>query len=187
MKAFYGGTVQASLINSLETDILKCVKAIISDLREHFVSITNEELEAGTFAVLRRLHDLGAAHPNVYATAHNDNVQAFQAGCNKIISMRRSAEDKKEFEGIPHKNDEKAQAILSVWEELKEKLGAVKAYKELLQMDSEFLNMGGYGYFLVSYRIPMNEGIYNNDEVIDAHNAHPILHDRNKVLGNIKL
>ena len=195
LNAFYGGPVQEGRIGQLEGAIINCVSAIVRDLKKEFDDkISKGELELGTYAALEHMADNGAYHPSIYTAEGDMGIHAFQAACSVIRNERFQNQQRSHLadmgEGLPLPNFPKHQAIWDVYHELKGKVGAIEAYKELIKMDSEFLDLGGYGNFLLYITLPQREGIYYNEEVIQAVNDHPILHDRTEPCdrrGNLRV
>ena len=179
----------------LKDSMLSCVIAICNDIKKWSPDVTKSELEAGTLAALQMLHELGAAHPNVYIGNDSDSpsqsnwpVVAFQAATKKIASLRveaRRHEEETSSVWEPVSIGEDALELLDKYDRLKEEFGAVDGYIQLLRSTP---NLTGYAYFLASFKIPVDNMIYDNDKVIQAHNDHGVLgrdRQRTKSAGNL--
>lgn len=161
---------------------------IALDLEEAYSheDIPKEVIREAILRCLRELHFLGAEVPGVYGSMAAMSTQAFQVASTYVAGKLREAREKQEAFAAKEEHladlatrEYKFQDAWTKYQEFKDKHDGdkVRAFCDFLKSD---IDLQGYSYFLVCYRIPMDERIYDNEEVIDAFNAHPVLHDREK-------
>lgn len=189
-ETFYGGEIPISQAIPVKQSIMQLVMVLQNDIRDKVRNITPQSLEKAVLAGLHALHEHGAKHPNIHRTDNGIYLKGFQiaiAKTREIKSMvRASAEKRKEEQAAARdmaKRDEKAGSLYDLYSRYKEhyvKTGVDKpkiaAYKALLQMKE--LDLEGYAYYVVAMKIPMEEGIYYDDEIVKVANEHPRMSDR---------
>ena len=154
-------------------------------------TLSKPQLDKAVLEALGAMHNLGAYSPNIYKSTYaamegNIYIKACQIA---IISARQVLKRQKEADKMLEVNESRndrqeiADVMWALYREIKadfvaheSKFPAVDAYEELLKVKN--LDLSGYRIFLVFWRIPQDEGIFDHPRVIAACSAHPVLPDR---------
>lgn len=192
--AFYGD-LPASQLHNFRNPLMSLVSILKSDLRVKFSNINEEKLHLAIVTGLSRLNELGAKHPNIHKSENGMYIEAFQHACIRVRSLnalKQAAADirereKQEAEAMVKADDrnEVLAGLLNMYSELKEycvkqefENPEVEAYKLFLKSDLSEFDFGGYTCYVVAMKIPKQNNIYMNEEVVAAINAHPRLPNR---------
>lgn len=174
---------------------MRFVMIFVSDLRAKYRDIDDKKIYQGIVTGLMRLRELGAKHPNIHRSENGMYIDAFKHACirlNSIEAQHTAIQESREREQLEIEAMEKASArgntaapIFKLFSEYKAHYArngsdapAVDTYKYLLANDLDKFDLDGYQYYVVMFKIPMQEDIYYKDEVVSAVNAHPRLGDR---------
>lgn len=191
--AFYG-ELPASQMQTLREPLMRLVMILISDLRAKFNGIDDDKLYRAVVAGLSRLNELGAKHPNIHRAENGMYVEAFQHACIRVRSIdaqhkaiqenRQREQEAAKMEANTSDGSKIAAKLYGMFSRYKEHFiaqgadePAVEAYKHLLKNIDGF-DLGGYAYYVIVMKIPTEQEIYYNDEVVSAVNAHPRLLNR---------
>lgn len=195
LKCFFSSDIPDTMYPQLVQPINELAQRLCNDMREKF-SEEGIELDSSLieFGLMKALHYMSLENveypskilPSVYIKAFGRAASSLRL---KIAEKKqRIINEKIQDEVIEEtaKRNKVASEILTCYSELKKEAHqqdinnpSVWAYKELLQ--DKRLDLSGYAYFFISYRLPSDEGIYNHPDVIAAHNNHPVLHKRGQV------
>lgn len=192
--AFYG-ELPASQLNNFREPLMRLVMIFNSDVRTKFHGIDEDKLHRAVVTGLVRLKELGAKHPNVHRSENGMYIDAFQHACIRVRSIdaqnqsiqenRKREQEAAEAMAKASNRNKTAAVLFDMYSDLKEYCAtnefenpAVEAYKMLLKQDLSAFDFGGYAYYVVAFKIPMENDIYYNEEVIAAINAHASLSNR---------
>lgn len=190
-KQFYGGRIPESQKQVAAVGIIKWVAVIKNDLSKEFPSAASDSLDQGVLSVLAQMRVLGATHPEQYGHTENGKrvplaISAFQAGVDKLCQLREQAVEQKEAQlfnqRVADQGNIRAQ-IMAIFEGYLSKfadseLPALDAWKALVTNDLNEIDLGGYGYFVVNWRIPQDYHIFDHEDVIATCNENPRLMNR---------
>ena len=188
-ETFYGGEIPISQAIPVKQSIMQLVMVLQNDIRDKVRHITPQSLEKAVLAGLHALHEHGAKHPNIHRTDNGIYLKGFQialAKAQEIKSMVKvSAEKRKQEQKIAQNmaaSDQKAATLYDLYSRYKEhyiKEGVdepkIAAYRALMQ--TKGLDLEGYAYYVVTMKIPTEEGILYDDEVVKIFNDHPRIHN----------
>lgn len=192
--AFYGELPESQLHNYKDS-LLRLVTIFKSDLRVKFHGIDEDKLHRSVVTGLARLKELGAKHPNIHRSENGMYVEAFQHACIRVrtidainqTAIENREREKREAEEMSKANDrsELVSVLFDMYSDLKQHClvnevenPEVEAYKLLLKADLSEFDFGGYACYVIAMKIPKQNNIYFNEEVVDAINAHPRLPNR---------
>ena len=189
-ETFYGGEIPISQAIPVKQSIMQLVMVLQNDIRDKVRNITPQSLDKAVLAGLHALHTHGAKHPNIHRTDNSIYLKGFQialAKTKEIKAMAQASAEKRKEEQATARNmaerDGKAASLYDLYSRYKEhyvKEGVDKpkiaAYKALLQMKG--VDLQGYAYYVVVMKIPMEEGIYYEDEIVNIFNDHPRMPNR---------
>ena len=178
-KAFYGGTIPISQLNVASIDIMRLVAIVKNDLRNEAGKADSEILDKGTLAILTAMRQHGATSPKVYYEREALAIRAFQAGMQKVRELSEAATEAAErlqFEQDRAKQREVRLPVITqvneAFDSYKEEASkipvpnpALSAWKSLVNNLDDF-DLRGIGYFLISWRIPRENGIWDHPDVI---------------------
>ena len=189
-ETFYGGEIPISQAIPIKQSIMQLVMVLQNDIRDQVRNITPQSLEKAVLAGLRALHEHGAKHPNIHRTDNGIYLKGFQialAKTREIKSMVQANAEKRKQEQKTAQNmaeyDQKAASFYDLYSRYKERYikegvdtPKIAAYRALLQ--TKGLDLEGYAYYVVTRKIPWEEGILYDDAVVKIFNDHPRLHNR---------
>lgn len=189
-EAFYGGEIPISQAIPIKQSIVQLVMVLQNDIRDKVRNITPQSLDKAVLAGLHALHAHGAKHPNIHRTDNGIYLKGFQIALAKTQEIKAivqaGTEKRKEEQATAHDmaaRDQKAASFYDLYSRYKEhyvKEGVdapkIAAYKALLQ--TKGLDLQGYTYYVVAMKIPMEEGIYYEDEIVKIFNDHPRMPNR---------
>ena len=121
-------------------------------------------------------------------------INAFQSGIVKVKEMRALAEARDEREAIEAELNNASEIRSPIREKLirtfnayrkqaeqeNDDNAALTAWKCLVANDINDYDLGGYAFFLINWRIPMENDIMNHPEVIEIANLNPQLMNRSE-------
>lgn len=191
---FYG-ELPASQLNTTREPLMKLVMIFHSDLRKKFHGIDEDKLHRAILQGLHRLNELGAKHPNIHRAENGMYIDAFRVAVQKVASIdaqNRALQESRQREReaaeamVQTSDQNKTAAVLyDMYGDFKEwcvkndfENPAVEAYKRLLNVDLSAFDFNGYACYVLAHKIPTENGIYYNEEVVEAINAHPRLYNR---------
>lgn len=194
-EVFYGGDLPASQLNNMRQPLMQLVMIFHSDLRSQFNGIDEDKLHRAIVHGLGRLNEMGAKHPNIHKSENGMYIEAFKAATMKVRSIdiqNRALQENRQreretAEAMARTSDRnKTAAVLyDMYSDLKQHCTvnefenpAVEAYKRLLKEDLSAFDFNGYACYVLARKIPVENDIYFNEEVIKAINASPRLPNR---------
>lgn len=186
-EAFYGSKIPESKKNVASIEIIRLVSIMKNDLRLDFQNATSEELDIATKSVLIAMRQRGMSSPKIYYEKNELVISAYQMGVEKLREMLRDREQKVDVAAWETERLASKPVQEIVWERYAackahiKDIGvtediAFQSWKMLVDrhLDS-LLDLGGYAFFLVAWKIPQSEGIFDHEELIDICNAEPRL------------
>ncbi len=191
-ETFYGGDIPISQAIPIKQSIMQLVMVLQNDIRNKVRNITPQSLEKAVLAGLHAMHEHGARHPNIHRTDNGIYLKGFQIALAKTRELKSmaqaNAEKRKQEQKIAQRmapHDQKAAALYDLYSRYKEhyvKEGVdtpkIAAYRALLQaMQAKGLDLEGYAYYVVTMKIPTEEGILYDDAVVKIFNDHPRIHN----------
>lgn len=196
-EAFYGGDLPASQLHNTREPVMQLVMIFRGDISGKYKDITESEMHRAILHGLSQLHEMGAKHPNIHRSENGMYIEAFKSAVHRVRSIRvqdaafkENRQREREAAEAMSKSSEHskiAAALYDLFSKYKQYYAenefenpAVEAYKYLVQNDLSDFDLGGYAYYVVMMKIPIENEIYWNDQIIDAVNAQPQLGDRVK-------
>lgn len=188
--AFYGGSVVPSQLPKLQKPLTDCIATIAKDIKEVLPKLSKSELDKAVLDALKAMHNLGAEHPNIHRSGSTIYIRACQLA---IVSAREAVVRSEKVREEQEESEESAERIADrnkvageiyvLYNELKAEcfendteFPAVDAYVILLRVKN--LDLSGYGNWMLFWRIPQDNEIWDHPKVIEACSNHPQLPNR---------
>ena len=208
-EAYYGTPIPVSKVNAIREPFKNMVTIIQADILNHIAYATQDAVKAGLLEALRYMQSTGevktptlylqntriATEAFRYAIAatngkplrrqrsekeNSDAVERERESTRKMLAEQEAEANKLQSEcpisAALHREYHKVKAIhLKNGEEPRD--AKVKAYATLA---NSWEYQGGIDFMIVAHKIPMQEGIYDEIEVINTMKAHPQLCSMNR-------
>lgn len=184
-KAFYGGDIPDSQMIVASQEVMRVVVPLKNDLRNKIgKSVTEDVMRSAILSALGYMNSIGVSNSTDYLKQPKLGIKVF----NYALDAVREAIPRHEDTTNPADLSPIRERVLSAYNKWVEQANIegvanpkLHAWKNLVDKVNSSTEAIGYAYYLLHWKIPVDEGFYGTEPYIAMCKADPSLPDRNPV------
>ena len=182
-QAFYGGNIPSSQLLSASQSVMSLVTALKNDLRNKAGQIGEGIMDTAILSALGYMASIGVSNPDDYLRQSKLAIKVF----NYALEIIRETANRKDEVDTADLSPIRTRILSAYqqWLETAHQEGVVNpklhAWKNLVDRANANFDMGGYAWYVIHWKIPVDEGFFGTEPFVTLCNSDPSLPDQGKV------
>lgn len=183
-QAFYGGNIPSSQTIAASQSVMNMITALKNDLRNKLGETDEKIMNSAILSACGYMNTLSVSDPSDYLRNSKLGIKVFNYALEAIREAAPiSKDDANPSDLIPVRD-----RILSAYKQWVDRANAegianpkLHAWKNLVDQVRSRVEVSGYTYYLLHWKIPVDEGFFGTEPYIAMSNADPSLPDREPI------